>query len=148
MNRIVDFHLGDKANYREDAKPSKTPCCSHTLNNGGKRTLSAKGAAKKAHNFRKKANPMFIHPGEARKNASIELHDGKPVVVAGGVRFFVEFEQLAQLDTAGLLNVVNFAKKCARLGHSEASSKSLVDAFDPGKCLLQLLLWCLTTSLK
>ena len=137
LRRIIDPEFGDEANYRADAKPTKTPCCSHSLSNTCKLSLGTKGAANFAHFFRKSWNPVINHPGEARKNASPELFGGKPVVIGGGVRFGVHYEQAAQLAEAGLPRVVEFAKMCAENGYSEASSKSLLDSFDPGMYLLR-----------
>ena len=115
-------------NFR-DANPVCNYCCSHGLSNTGIRVVGKKGIAQHAESFRKQWQVIINHPGKARDKFKDVF--GESVLTAGGVRFFVKFEQMCQLAKHGLENVVHdVVSWCVENKISEVSSQKLYDTFN------------------
>ena len=83
-----------------DAQPSKNYCCTHELSNSGKQIMGKGGSAKYAEQFRKQWQKVIQYPGKARDIAKLIFN--QTPLTAGGIRFFVKFEQVCQLAEIGL----------------------------------------------
>ena len=115
-------------NFKE-ANPVKNYCCSHGFSNTGNKVVGGKGIAQHAELFRKQWQAVIKHPGKARDRFKEVF--GETVLTAGGVRFFVKFEQICQLVKHGLKNIVNdVVSWCVENKISEVSSHKLLESFN------------------
>lgn len=91
--------------------------------------LGSDGTATNAEMFRKQWQKMINHPGKARQRFKDEFDE--TVLTAGGVRFFMKYEQVFQLATHGLDNIMNgIVPWCIEKNVSEGSSKKLLEMFN------------------
>lgn len=102
-------------------------CGSHNIGNCGKQ-FEGDDLNSFLHYFKE----IVMHPGGARLRF-LEVF-GKAAKSGTGVRWFIEHELVAQLNSIGLDSIVEWASWCAREGYSETSAKKLVAlARDPLK---------------
>ena len=80
-------------------------CCSHTLNNAGKKMIGKDGSAPYAEEFRIFFQNVIQYPGKARDCASKVF--GENVLNTGGVRFFVKYEQINQMLIQGVEKIMS-----------------------------------------
>ena len=113
-----------------NVKICKNYCSSHTTSNSGKQMIGGKNSvAKYAEDFRQKFQKMIQYPGsKARKYTSKVFKE--PVRDGSGVRFFVKFEQLAQMTEQGLDKIMSQVLPiCKENGWSEESTKKMLIAY-------------------
>ena len=76
-------------------KISRNWCCAHTLSNTGKRIIETDNDV---HNFAElfwiNWQSIIQHPGKTREYVRSTFKES--VMLAGGVQFFVKFEQICQ----------------------------------------------------
>ena len=125
LNDIVD----SDENGLKDANPTKNPCCSHGINNSGKKVLGKDGSAKHAEKFRKSVGAVIKHPGKARdKYAEIlKRHNLGTPQLPGSIRFFNNKEMVDQMHGCTpeelMVDLIEFCidNKCSK--ESAASMK-------------------------
>ena len=112
-----------------DAQPTKNYCCTQGLSNCGKQILGKDGSAKFAEKFRKQWQKVIQHPGKARDRAKLIFKETP--LTAGGVRFFVKFEQVHQSSKIGINTIVQeVIPWCISNKVSEESSHNLKNMFN------------------
>ena len=94
-------------------------------------------SAKYAENFRKCFQKVIQHPGKARALATSVFEE--PVLDAGGIRFFVKFEQVSQLDDQGLDKIMSrILPVCKENKWSPESTENMLVEFGKGEKSAQL----------
>jgi len=107
-------------------------CFSHTFSNAGKQMTDSKNSSFISA-FRKQWQSVVQYNGEARSLSKREFKTA--VLVAGGVRFYVHYEQIVQIVDYGLEKIINnIISVCIDRGYSKASSETLNASF--GNALL------------
>ena len=86
-------------------------------------------SASYAENFRKLFQKVIQYPGKAREFASRVF--GEKVLEAGGVRFFVKYEQLNQIATQGVDKIMSqILPTCKTNGWSEGSTEKMLTQYN------------------
>lgn len=112
------------------ARPAKNFCCTHTISNAGKKAIGGEGSATYAELFRKNWQAVINHPGKARGRFA-EIFGNAPST-ASGVRFFVKYEQLAELFQSTPDRIMKeVIAWCVDRNVSETSSKAMMSTFNP-----------------
>ena len=102
-------------------------CFSHTFSNVGKKMTDSKNSSF-ISSFRKQWQAVIQYNGEAQSLAKREFKTA--VLVAGGVRFYVHYEQIVQIVDYGLEKIINnIISVCIDSGYSKSSSESLMALF-------------------
>jgi len=127
--RVNKGALGEVKRKFPDATPAENYCTTHTVNNAGKKAMGDEGVATFAHLFRKSWQAVINTPGKARGRFA-ELF-GKSPTTASGVRFFVRYEQVAELFEATPERIMEIVRWCIENKVSELSAKSMMLKFDP-----------------
>lgn len=112
----------------KNATPTENYCNTHTLSNAGNVLIKMENIPN-CFNFRKRYQKIIQYPGKAKDLAK---RCYKTTVCGGsGVRFFLHYEQITQIVTYGLENVIkNIARVSAENKWSEKSSKKILKEFD------------------
>ena len=100
-------------------KPTNSPCISHTTSLPGK---EFKEKCRILHNFRKGYNSAIMFRGKLY-NLAKEQWD-VTLVIAGGVRWYLEWEQIAQMDAIGIQKI---AREFIALGEERKLSVKSVN---------------------
>ena len=104
-------------------------CCSHTLNNAGKKMIGKDGSAPYAEEFRKIFQNVIQYPGKARDCATKVF--GENVLHAGGVRFFLKYEQVNQIATQGVDKIMSDVLPTCKLhGWSQVSTDKIMTEYN------------------
>ena len=82
--------------------PTLVPCLSHTTSLPGK---EFKNTCKLMHNFRKAFNASIMFRG--KMSSLFKEHFGFAPKVAGGVRWYLEWEQINEIDQIGVDSIMN-----------------------------------------
>ena len=112
-----------------EANPAKGFCCTHTISNSGKKAIGNNGSASFAELFRKSWQFVINTPGKARGRYA-ELFGSAPTT-AGGVRFFVKYEQIAELFEATPESIMKIVAWCVEHKVSDLSAKNMMLRFNP-----------------
>ena len=88
-----------------EAKPARTYCCTHTISNAGKKAIGIDASAYFSELFRKYWQALINNPGKARGRYA-ELF-GSASTTDGGVRFFLKYDQIAELFEATPESIMN-----------------------------------------
>lgn len=109
-------------------KPSLFPCLSHTFSLPGKEFTKTCSIL---HQFRKGYNGSIMFRGKLYALLKT-CWKGVTIVVAGGVRWYVEWEQIAQMDQMGIIRLVrDVIAKAEELNLSSKSVAKMKEASHP-----------------
>ena len=90
--------------------------------------MGPKGSAKYAENFRKLFQSIIQYPGKAREQTSRVF--GEPVLEAGGVRFFVNYEQICEIADQGVDTILIVVLPiCKENKWSELSTQKMIEEY-------------------
>ena len=112
-----------------ETKPASNYCCTHTIINAGKKAIGTDATASFSELFRKYWQAVINNPGKARGRYA-ELFGSAPTT-AGGVRFFVKYEQIAELFEATPENIMKIFAWCIVHSVSELLAKNVMLRFNP-----------------